>query len=398
MHHPTSRRTRRCSFEVPAAIAAWLALAPLGAADSWDLIVSTTSDPTVTLPGAPALDDADLIRVAGQALPAPWIVSDNWQALVHHLPTDVDAVAWRPGAPAQTAQSLAFSVLSDFSGYLDGDVLGIAPDGGVEVLVAEEQLASALGAGQAPLDLDAIAFTPDGGLLFSLQSDLEQTVLGPVANGDVLRLAPGGWITREASESEVADAMSSALGAPASVGDVHGLDFVDGELWVCVQSPGTHDGGVLALGPAARMIAEEVELGLGGAELDGLAVVPGGVAPALTLWVDDSGPGAPAAVLRGGHPGGLAMVLATGGCGALPATALPGFGAWVLDPSDPILAVQLEKGPSLVLLDGEGSASMALPLPAAGAGVDPSGLVGWTFQALDLTTATLSTPMRIALP
>lgn len=358
------------------------------------LLVSTTSDPGAVLTVGPDLDDSSIVRVRAGDEPLPWMLEGHWRALADFVPSDVDGFSHRTGSSAFAAESVAFSLLSNEGGFLDGDVLTLAPGGGVEILLTEDSIATALGAPGAAIDLDAIAFDELGRLVFSLQSDLAGTALGDLSNGDVLMLAEDGP-ERLATEADVEAALEAATGSTAGIGDVHGVTVVDGELWVAVQAPGSVDGGVLALGDNARIVADEAELGLAGEEVDALDCVAGTVDP-LGLWID--APGAEGVgACRAATPGGAGVLVVSGAAGYESAGYLEGFGAWYVDPTDALLAQQLAGGGGLVLFDGEGAFETTFTNPGVGGGMGWDGSVGWTFQLLDLTTLQLSAPFRLNL-
>lgn len=359
--------------------------------------VSTTSDLGPQAPDQPEWTDSALIAAAPGAPPAPVCLDGHWRALGPLLPTDIDALATAPdaGAIPGALGSLHFSLLSNQGAFRDGDVLRLAAGGGFEVVFSEEQLAEELGTPGAAIDLDGISYDLQGRLVFSLQNDLDGTVLGEVSDGDVLYRDGLGGIQRRLSEAEVTAAYSAATGSGSAIGDVLGL-HVDGQgLWVSVQSPSSADGGALRADGPLGWIPEE-QLGLGGAELDALNAAPANQTPAsLTpvAWVQADPSGAMRGRIEGGSPGGVLAVLAAGQPGY---QSVPGLGAFFVDALDPHLSTVLAgPGPSLVLADGAGSVDVLFDLPSVGAGPGWDGVIGWSFQVIDLQSAALSAPFRI---
>ena len=106
-----------------------------------------------------------------------------------------------------------------------------------EVLVFESQITAALGRPEANIDLDAISFDDRSRLYFSLQADLTGTSVGDVADGDVLRLDGPNQVSVVFTESVVQNQFTAATGLSDSIGDVQGLEWVGGEVWVVTQAP-----------------------------------------------------------------------------------------------------------------------------------------------------------------
>lgn len=369
--------------------------APAGAAQT-EFVVSTSSDAATISPALPFLEDGDLLFV-GQAPPVrPFLTSNHWRGLGSLLPTDVDAIGFRKDQTL-LGPALLFSLLSDQAGFRDGDVLGLMPGGGTEVLWSEAELQAALGT-TTGIDLDGLDLDSEGLLVFSLQNDLANSSIGPISNGDVLRLEANGVIRRLWAESEVQSSFEFASGSSSSIGDVHGIALLAAdEIAVCVQSPSAYDGGILRVGTAPTFLLEEGQLGLLGEELDGIAVAPQDQR-ALTMWVETTGtPGVGRAVVEG-DPGDLVAAIPAGGAGYMDTAFYPGFGAFYFDPMDPALLGQLF-GPGLVIvqLDGAGRFESPIALPSAGAGLGFDGSNGWTFQLISLTTAELSAPVRVEI-
>lgn len=389
MNHRFSTLTRPLSLTGLA-----LGLAPLAAAQEAPAFwVSTTSDVGSLAADQPELTDAGLVRIQTGEAPRPTCFDGHWKALGALLPSDVDALAFDPAGGALPGGALAglrFSLLSNQGPWRDGDVLRLAAGGGFELHFSEEQLANELGTPGAAIDLDAISYDEQGRLVFSLQNDLSGTVLGDVADGDVLYRDGLGGIQRRLTEADVQAAYTATSGSTAAIGDVLGVHIDAQGLWVSVQSPSSADGGVLRAEGAFEML-NEADLGLGGAELDALAGAPIQTGP--VAWVSADSSGSMRGRIEGASPGGLLAVLAAGTPGY---QALPGLGAFFVDALDPHLSTVLAgAGPSLVLADGAGAVDVLFDLPAVGAGPGWDGVSGWSFQVIDMQSAALSAPFRI---
>ncbi len=389
--------TDRISLRAAATgVAAALAVLP-AAAQSPPLVVSTSADLSATA-GHDAIDDAGLVRVEKGGVPSHYFSEGHWQGAAGRVPGDVDGIAVRPSFHPADHRALAFTMQSDEGGFEDGDVLTIAQGGGFEVVHAETDLAAALAFNGSGFDLDAIAYDDQGRLLFSLQANLAATVLGPIEDGDVLRLEADGTVSRVFFEADVQSAYSAATGLVSSVGDVLALEFQAGEVWVGIQSPSSADGGVLVLGAVPRIEYDEDDLGLDGAELDGLFVLnPLADVGRLHFSEHSSSPGSTvvAEFARGGanHP---LLVFLAGNAGFVSTEAIAtGFGGVFLDVNDPWLSMLPTQ---VIRLDANGFYTQILGLPVNNfGGVGFEGEPGWTFVTIDVWTLEVSAPYRIAL-
>ena len=314
----------------------------------------------------------------------------------------VHALAGRPGVGAGRLDHMAFSLLSNEAGVLDGDVLGFSPTGGLIVLVAEEELAAGLGVPGASLDVDALAYDEAGALLFSLQADLDDSVLGPVADGDILRRDAAGAITRSWTEEAVQAACTAATGSASAIGDVQGLSYAAGQLSVLVQAPSASDGALIRIDPQPSVLFDEAQAELGGAELDAIATLDGSLGadlPRLTIDPQLASPGSSmTASYLGGGPSELVVVLAAGGAGWFDAPYLAGVGGFAMDPLDPWLVNASQNGVPLVVLDVLGQANSAFQLPVGvQGGTGLAGEMGWTFQTVELGALVVGEPYRVQL-
>jgi hypothetical protein len=375
-------------------------LAAVAGAQEVPLWVSTSAD-VLAPDGSTAFADEELLLIQPAAAPRAVFAGEHWLACTGFTPGDVDAAALRPGKQPGSAASLAFSLLANEGDVADGDVLGLAPGGGLEVLISEFELVTQLGVPGANIDVDAIAFDDQGRLIFSLQSDLSSTILGDVLDGDVLSYGADIGVVRLMSEVEVQAYVTAATGLTSAIGDVLGLEWVNGEIWVSVQAPSSIDGSVIACGAFPRVVLDESTAGLGGAELDALLVPGLAAAPTVLSFTPAvSAPGTTVtASIQSNAPASPQAVIVAGAAGWVGGAPAGGFGDFYVDPLDPWLATALS-GPGLtvVVLDGQGAYAADLVLPAGVFGGTGFGLeAGWTFQLFDLLTLSLSAPARIAL-
>jgi hypothetical protein len=359
------------------------------------LFVSTTDDTTV---GTAIFDDASLIAVGGNAtLPSDHFAANHWLATIGFVPTDVDALARTPAAAPGSADSLVFSFLSSEGGVEDGDVLGLAVGGGLSVLVSEIDLVTALGDPAANVDVDALAYDDQARLLFSLQTDLTTASLGTLSDGDVLRY-DAGVVTLVLSEAEVQARFTAATGSTSAIGDVLGLEWLQGEVVASVQSPSAWDGALFTCGTVPLVVADENQVGLGGTELDALSLVkPGEEISGFTIDRSQASPGETFLAEFHGRPASAQLVLMCGNAGYYPFTHKPGFGAFFFDLNDPWLnAVVTAPGLPVVFLDGNGYFATNYTLPSTTVyGLGFGGEEGWSFQMIDGSTLEVSAPGRI---
>ncbi|MDG1499137.1 MAG: hypothetical protein P8N31_00745 [Planctomycetota bacterium] len=381
------------------------AAAPLQAADvvameAGPWIVSTTSPAP---DGAGLLDSSDstMIRMHVGKTPRVQTSMAGWLALTGFEPSDIDGFALRPGSqgPAHRS-SMAFSLLTNEGGFRDGDILGLAPGGGATVLVSEDALLQTLGVPMGSIDVDALAYDDTGRMLFSTQGFLGGTVLGDVNNGDILRIEPDGSATLVQTEDQVQGAFVLATGRADLIGDVHGLEYLGGNLYVALQGPSDVDGSLLRLGQQPGIVAPEDSFGLLGAELDAIAHLgSSGTWPAVSL---DQSLGAPGAIIsgqgQGFTPGAPILILIGGQQGFSSGYGLGGFGELALDPVDPWLNVLIQVGGlPIVYADKDGFFGVDFGLSSTDVGGKWMGTTGWSLQAIDLATMELTAPVRIAV-
>lgn len=363
------------------------------------LVVSTSSD---LAPGGAlgAVSDAGLLAVGAGGSAVQQFTENHWLAQAGFVPSDVDAFARLESFPEGSARSFVFSLQANQGSFLDGDALTFDDGGGVSILYGEDALLAGLGIPGGNVDVDALDLDPLGRLVFSLQGDVSGTLLGTVQDGDVLRLEFDGSVSLLASEQEVQTSFSVATGLADAIGDVQGLTLVGTEIWVAIQAPSSHDGGVLALGTAARMVYEEDLLGIGGEELDALSVARSGDELAcLTASTLTASAGESVHFEVYGAPGEVYLVLKAGGAGFFAYPGFHGYGGFYLDPLDPWLSsVVADPTDAIIVLDGAGrfAIDFALPtVPLWGAGWN--GVDGWSFQLLS-AAGEVSAPLRIELP
>ncbi len=356
--------------------------------------VSTSS--TVTI-GSTVFDDSALVSAGGGGSPFSFFVEGHWQATAGFVPGDIDAFARRPNMVAGSAGSMVFSTLSNDGGFLDGDILGLAPGGGIEVVLPEALLAAGLGTPTANIDVDALAYDDQGSILFSLLDDLPGTLYGTVLDGDVLVREALGIVAIVMTEADVQARFTLATGSASAIGDVSGLEFSAGEVWVTVLSPSAFDGAVISCGALPGVVADEAAMGLGGAELDAIALAdPDDEVPAFTLLPAAALPGDTLSVEIHGQPNSIVVALMAGNTGWLNFGSRPGFGAWYLDPLDPWLLTILGMSATYAKLDSQGLFRATWPLPTGNVyGTGFGGELGWSFQIVEAPSLELSAPYRV---
>jgi len=389
---------RRRAPALRAAVVLAALAAPCAAQSAPQFIVSTSNDPGVISPQLPALDDTDLMIVGGGALPALWFAVEHWRAVTNFVPRDIDALAFLGDEPR--AGDFYTSFQSDEGGFKDGDIVLLRADGTFVAVIDEQSIALALGDAALDIDVDALCFEgggPLGGgrMMFSLADNATSPTLGALLDGDVLEYSSTGNVQRLFTEAEVSAAFAAATGTTAAVGDVLGLELVNGEVWASVQAPTSHDGGVIALGAFARVVAQESDLALAGEELDAFALLR--TAPMPCLWFEtDVGTYSGRGAIQYGTPNGPMLVLAAGTSGWIEAPLLGGFGAVALSGGDPLLNALLA-GPNLpiAVVGANGAFEKPVAFDAAAAGSGPSGSLGISVQVVDLVTLRTSPPFRI---
>lgn len=385
------------------ASSAWLArsfpvLFVLSAAAQAQRVVVSTTDDVPTAAAFP-VGDGDLVAVeAGQPV-EPHFLGGHFLATTGFTPGDIDAFTRLTGPRAGSAESFVFSLLSNEGGFLDGDVLVLTPGSGAALLVSELDLAVALGMPGENIDVDALTYDDQGRILFSLTTDHVSSLLGSVADGDVLRLEAGfAGVTRTLSESDVQARFTLATGLADAILDVQALEWAGGELWCAVQSPSRHDGSVVRLEGTPAVVIDENALGLGGAEIDALGPLrTGDELPCFRIAQSEALPGDTIHVEAHGTPNSVLLVLMAGRSGYVDFSRFAGFGGWYLDRSDPWLRGLMATGHvPVAVLDGVGQFTIdwALP-PGTEYGLGLGGEQGWSFQVLDVTRATLSAPFRV---
>lgn len=393
-----SARRRALSARGPRSLVLLLSFTLPVAAQSARVVVSTTDDVAASA-GIPfPVTDGDLVVVEEQQSVRPFLADGHFLATCGFRPSDVDAFAYLPGSRPGRGSGKVFSLLSNEGGFLDGDLL-VLSDGGVSLMISELDLTTAMGVPLANVDVDAITYDDQGLLLFSLNADLNGTILGTVQDGDILRLELGfAGVTRVLSESEAQTRFTLATGLIDPILDVQALDWASGELWAAVQSPSRHDGSILAIGSAPQVVQDENDMGLGGAEVDALcALRAGDELPVFHMSPGVALPGDTVHIETRGEPGALLMVLMAGNTGFINFSRFPGFGGWYFSPTDPLLnALLTTQAIPFAQLDGAGEFSVDWTVPIGlTAGLGLGGESGWSFQLMDVQSKELSAPFRM---
>ena len=311
-------------------------------------------------------------------------------------PNDIDGLDVHPmpfGTPALSGYFL--SLLADQGGIADGDIFRFhagAPNG-IEVLFDEATLIAATQANDGNIDVDAFAIADDGALYFSLAEDEATGPSGVVVEDEVIFVLAAGAATAQVLYDKAAlEAMvSQALGATTSIGDVKGLDLFEGELLFSVQSPSSDDASVFTTAGGGAIHYAEATLGFANqVELDALAVLTGATFPGVALDAPVAPEGSPISLrVTGVAPGQPFVALLSGN--TIPGgsgVAAGGFGAMVLDPTDPVFQVAAS---NTALLSGVAGADGVgvLTGPAPGTGGSP---IDVAIQVLD-AAGRLSAPV-----
>src|SRR5688572_11352125 len=309
------------------------------AAQSTRVVASTTDDVPAAV-GLPfSVADGDLVTIEPGMPVTPFFAGGHFQATCGFVPGDIDAFTRLPGSRPGSFGSMVFSLLSNEGAFLDGDVLILTNGGGASLLVSELDFANALGASGANIDVAAVTYDDQGRVVFSLADNLAASAVGPVADGDVLRLEPGlAGVTRLLSEADVQARFTLATGMTDAILDVQALEWSAGEMWASVQSPTRHDGSVIALEGSPHVVYDENDLGLGGAELDALGEQRAGdELPVCHLSLESALPGDLLHIETRGSPGARLIVFMSGGTGFVNVARFPGFGGLYVDRFDPWL-------------------------------------------------------------
>ncbi|MFH0944755.1 MAG: hypothetical protein V2A76_06115 [Planctomycetota bacterium] len=293
---------------------------------------------------------------------------------------------------------LYFSLVSDQGTLLDGDIVRFnpaPPGGGVVIAFAEAFLVSCVAADDGNIDVDAMAFRPDGSLLFSLGEDESTGAGSVVVEDDAVWILPSGatHATVLYSGATINSWVESALGAPASIGDLKALEWYQGELLFTVQSPSADDATIFSSAGGGTVFGgfSEANLGfLNAVEADALALFEEEPFPSLALDVSRAAEGDPILVeMAGLTPQQPFLILAAyAPLASGSSISLPGFGVVTMDPLDPLFQLGLLNAPALMgVADASGRASYGNTAPARyGA---PYDLV---LQVVDLSNHAISNP------
>jgi hypothetical protein len=374
-------------------------------------LASTTQDTRLPL-DPQCRDEAIILRNEGPIGAGVYWPVDSWMFQLHDFdgdgffdfPAGVDALTPAPrlGAQKWTPCDLAFSSDASFDTFLDGDVLRMLPDGGIEVLYPEAEFTQALQQTSGSFDLDALSIQGDL-VWFSVKDKLQSTSLGTVEDGDILLYdSVSGQVTREYSEAQVQTMVNLALGSTSSIADVRALSFYPptGELVFTVQSPTAEDASVFGVGNGGRALPSWHESDWDfqvSTELDALAFQPSTLDQPVILSVDVPYV-APRSLIklrvRHGSPNGVVKGVFTRSR-KFAESDWSGIQAIYLDQLDPLYQIQWNNGwMRPTALDGSGSADYDWTTP------DLPGNMAFVdnyFQVLDLDSLRLSNPIVIRL-
>ncbi|MEW6747364.1 MAG: hypothetical protein AB1486_31925 [Planctomycetota bacterium] len=357
--------------------------------------------------------DKDLFRHVGGELSAPFVTSQGMAFLVGDLDsngvcddlTNIDGLDIVP-QEFPSPRGFLLSVVSDMAGIKDGDIFRPSPNGGPEVVFAEDVLVSAIGATDGNIDVDALYLSPlDGSLLFSVAEDeasafLSGSTPGYVGDDEILRLAAGAPAATILYDAQAVRAtVGKALGVdPFDVKDVLSLTAgPDGAVWFTIQSPSEHDATVFSMRDGGIVVDghRETDFGfLNGVEIDALAFVAS-LPEFLAVRTDPVRPSAsdtPRIDLWCGSPGAPFQVLLSLSAADPSLHPLPGFGGLYLDPTSPLFAVVLRAAPFFGgWLDAEGRGQLVLPAPSI------PDLIDIAIQVLDGSRLAISHPVWLEI-
>ncbi len=317
-------------------------------------------------------------------------------------PNGIDAISYKRVPIGNfDLRNVLISSNSNSATYSDGDILRWVPLRGFVPEVSEEEIKTILQVPSSNIDIDSICWIEDGVYWLSLRDNLSGSVLGEIKDGDVFLIDTFKQSTKKIwSEDQVQAMVEHALGITSPFGDLIALATLpNGEYCFVVQSPSTHDAGIIAASNGGHLVPgwEEHDWGFQeDSEIDGLCFLPGYFPqpPVLTTdlsWVD-RGQGIRFKV-RFAEPNCRLMGFRTLQRGFFP-NHLGGIGFLGLDAADPWLFQQYQNGKSYpVLVDTSGSATFDWIAPNV-----PIQVASFTmyFQVLGGNTG-LSAPISLKL-
>ena len=205
------------------------------------------------LPQDPIVSAQALIRRGGFDLQARvYLSKQGWGGLLGDItgdgwadaPPGIDAITWSPTSfNAPDISNFVFSCNTKFGIFNDGDLLRWTPGSGLVVEISEQQIKDILQPGGGSIDVDAIRKDQDGNYWLSFRSNLIGTVLGDIADGDVLQFDfSKNHVSLVWSESDIQQMVSVATGSLDVVGDLIALATLPGgEPCFVIQSPSARD-------------------------------------------------------------------------------------------------------------------------------------------------------------
>ncbi|MDE0586507.1 MAG: hypothetical protein OSB63_07800, partial [Planctomycetota bacterium] len=176
--------------------------------------------------------------------------------------------------------SFMFSTNSNGSNYLDGDILALDQQGGLQVVYSESQLTQDLSISAGSVDVDALCARSQDELLLSFRDGLQSSSLGVISDGDIVSWNPQtGDAYIYASEVDVQAWFNNATGSSTAIGDVKSISFDRGRqaLLFSVQSPSDQDATVFTSADGGSVFHELSETSWQfriPTELDALCISP----------------------------------------------------------------------------------------------------------------------------
>jgi hypothetical protein len=375
--------------------------------------LASTSKDTRLLQDPTCKDEAWILQQEGSIGAGVYWSSQSWMFQLRDGDGDgwldtmpgIDAMSC-PAGPAGkqfTPMDVVFSMDGSYLQFEDGDVLRMDPQGGLQVVIPEQEFLTAIQHQSGSFDLDAMCWQGDQ-LWFSVKDSLQSTLLGTIEDGDILHYdLVSAVISRVYTEADVQALVTQANGNSTAIGDVKALAMYPptGELAFTVQAPSAHDATVFGDGQGGRLLpgwSEGDWAFQDASELDALTFLPVELSmpPILATdlpYVDQNS--SIKIKVRHGNPNGKMKGLFAYRRGFDDSSGYAGLGAIFLDQMDHAYQRQLTQGSlHTTALDASGAGDFDWntgTLPPQFTQMDV------LVQALDVTTQRLSNPIVIRL-
>lgn len=375
--------------------------------------LASTSKDTRLLQDPTCKDEAWIVQQEGSPGAGVYWSSQSWMFQLRDgdadgwldTPPGVDALtpAVRPAGQQFTPMDMAFSLDGNYQSFLDGDLICMDPQGGLQLVIAEQEFMSAIQLQSGSFDLDAICLRGQS-IWFSVKDSLQSGLFGTIDDGDILHYdLASGVVTRLYTEADVQAMVDQANGSSSAIGDVKALSIYPptGELVFTVQAPSAHDASVFGTDQGGRLLTGWTESDWAfqeATELDALAFLPVEVQQPPVLATDLPYVDQNSTVkikIRHGSPQGVAKGLFAYRRGFDDSLGYLGTGAVFLDQFDHAYQRQMTQGwLHSTPLDASGSGDFDWDtgsLPPQYSHMD------FLIQALDLASQRLSNPIVLRL-